>query len=464
MAIPFVQLSDVMRQRGAPTRARQAAHLPRTQLAQRASDLARTGMFALHGALLLSCLCLLAWNSITTEAMPLAILALGVLCGALALTAAAPQRLPAWLPLALDGCGLTLLLAVSGGASSPLAMLALLLVAGGMLGGSWRTTLIGTGLGVGALASQLLLADASAHMPTALAITAAAGLCAAHGMVRLREILVPLGDLIAERERADAQLKAANEIIEWQRQALAAIVGASDRDELRDAATICALRIAAAPVSVVLPGEIDTAPVTTPGQLTLVLGTGAAAGRLVVHAAADAIESHRRAALGFLGSLLTLRAAGLDESASNGRTQTALRTLWEIAGVLRTSDDGRSLLQDSCQRVAVALGLEWLALLGPSATQPIAQLLMARGHSDGTAPRLHGAQLRVAAESLRCGRTLVRAEDDGALVFMPLQIASETPLVLAARGDAADASAQLVLLLFGSLVTGAIERAAAVSA
>src|SRR6185503_20730684 len=100
--------------------------------------------------------------------------------------------------------------------------------------------------------------------------------------------------------------------------------------------------------------------------------------------------------------------------------QTALMTLWEVAGVLRLAPDSQDAAHEACRRVAAALDLDWLALLAHDEHQALATLLIARGQACGPAPRLNGAQIRVAAEALRAGRPLVRSEGVRVLTCLPI--------------------------------------------
>src|SRR5262249_17438711 len=74
------------------------------------------------------------------------------------------------------------------------------------------------------------------------------------------------------------------------------------------------------------------------------------------------------------------------------------------------------------------------------------------------APRLTGAQLRVAAEALRTKSTLIRSEGRQALTCLPIRLLSGTPIILAVHGEKLDAAAQALLMLFGEMLVERIGR------
>jgi hypothetical protein len=68
------------------------------------------------------------------------------------------------------------------------------------------------------------------------------------------------------------------------------------------------------------------------------------------------------------------------------RHHQALTALWEGAGLLRATPDLRATLSDVCQRIAAALELEWLALIGLDERQIPAPFLFARGNGQDHRP------------------------------------------------------------------------------
>jgi hypothetical protein len=168
------------------------------------------------------------------------------------------------------------------------------------------------------------------------------------------------------------------------------------------------------------------------------------------------LDQAQREALEQLATLAGLQAARLRGAAQLVRQQAALMALWEIAGLLRVAPDAH----EACRRLAAALDLDWLALLAPNEQQVIAPLALVRGALHQPTPRLSGAHIHAAAAVLRTERPLVRAEGEQALIYLPILFPGATPLVLAARGAATDATTQFLLLLFGGMIADRLAQPA----
>ncbi|HEY3230863.1 MAG TPA: hypothetical protein VGJ87_16685 [Roseiflexaceae bacterium] len=179
-------------------------------------------------------------------------------------------------------------------------------------------------------------------------------------------------------------------------------------------------------------------------------------GILTVYLERGELDQAQREALEQLATLAGLQATRLRGAAQLVRQQAALMALWEIAGLLRVAPDAH----EACRRLAAALDLDWLALLAPNEQQVIAPLALVRGALHRPTPRLSGAHIHAAAAVLRTERPLVRAEGEQALIYLPILFPGATPLVLAARGAAADATTQFLLLLFGGMIADRLAQPA----
>ena len=146
------------------------------------------------------------------------------------------------------------------------------------------------------------------------------------------------------------------------------------------------------------------------------------------------------------------RSDALRNAAWQKRQEAALAALWEISGLLRITHTRYENMRDGLCQLAAALDLHWLALLVPNELQTLAPIMIVRGRATAIAPLISGAHLRVATEALRGERPLVRAEGDDVLACLPICLAGHAPLVLVARGNAADAATQALLMLFGNLL------------
>ncbi|MFO7169428.1 MAG: hypothetical protein DIU80_015495 [Chloroflexota bacterium] len=405
---------------------------------------------AAHGGLIagtaLRCLVLLlgavSWGGELVDGRALAA---GALVAVLALAAAVARPLPSWGLLLADGAALGLLVYATGAGSSPFLTLTLALVALGALGEGRRDALIGGGIGV-----LLLLAMGLADEPSAdgLLFSVAVAQAAAAGLVAWA--LGPGSTLFSARpHEADEAGDAAQRSLEWQRLNLSAVSTCATPEDLRRRAAERAVQIAAAPATVDLGDGQYTGPGGASGYTFSFAVREAAPGRITVHG--TALSQAQREALEHLATLVGMRASELRYAQKLERQQEAMQALWEAAGIVRLTPGLDDTVRHVCRRLAEALELEWLAVVGPSDRQTIAPLLVARGRP-GDAPRMQGAQLRVAAEAIRTGRPLVRSEGDAALACLPMRLAGDTPLALVALGDTGEAGTQALLMVFGDML------------
>jgi hypothetical protein len=277
------------------------------------------------------------------------------------------------------------------------------------------------------------------------AATAALGAGCVWALRRSHGTLDGVRAALRRQERAGRRSDDALRALNWQRLNQAALDRCRSAEELRRRTAERAMTIAGAAATVVLPGEATGSEGGCAFAMTDAEERG---GLLAVHVPSLALDAAQREALEHLAALAGGQAAILRAQAQLERQQDALIALWEVGGVVRAASDHGSL-QAAFGRLAAALGLDWLALVAPDERQAISALVLASG-SDAT-PRIHSAQLRVAAETLRAGRTLVRAEGEAALVCLPMR-AECGPLALVARGDAAETATQALLMVFGDLV------------
>jgi hypothetical protein len=382
----------------------------------------------------------IAWRAELTNSLALGA---GLLVAALTLIAPAFWPLPTWATLPADALALGLLIVASGGAASPFLALTLALVALGALVGGSRDALVGGGLGVVALLlvglvgqqgrGELLVGMAMAEVAAAGLVTWALG--PGRGLLA--------GVMAAPLEQpSDDALRA----LEWQ--------ASGTPEELRRRTAERAISIATAPVTVDLGDGQYTGPGGSSGY-ALTIPVAGAPGRIIIHTSGAAPGQPQREALEHLAALAALRAGELRAAQTIQRQQEAMLALWETAGIARLAPGFDDTLRDACRRLARALDLEWLAVVGPSERQMIAPLIIVPGR-DGEAPRMQGAQLRVAAEAMRAGRPLIRSEGDATLACLPMRLGDETPLALAALGDTSEAGTQALLMVFGDMVTAGL--------
>lgn len=375
---------------------------------------------------------------------PLLLVALVIASGAL--IAGITFTLPVWMLLVADGAAIGSLVLATGGSASPLLLLVPALVVQGSLPAEEREALVGVGIGIALL---LLIAVLDPVRKTSLLTEVAVvhmivSIAAIWGSRQIRLMLTRRQEHTAQRAQADQEHAGLHRALEWQRQSLKMVGACASFDELRRCIVERAALIVDAPAS------LDDATVSvSPASHTLAI-TGV--GRLVIRRTAAELSRLQHDALDHLIVIASQRAAVLQSITVLRRHHQALTALWEGAGLLRAAPDLRATLSDVCQRIAAALDLEWLALIGLDERQIPTPFLFARGSGHGSLLRLQPVHIRLAAEALRGGRALVRVEQGQTLAFLPVRVAGETSLVLAARGAVDDAALQTLLLLFGDLV------------
>lgn len=357
-----------------------------------------------------------------------------------------------WVALSADTAVVALLLHATGGLASPLLLVTLVLILQGALLGDWRDTLAATGTSVIVLMSLALAQTTVAGNAGVLALAQIGfGSLVAWGTRRGHTTLELLIERVEAQERPD-QAFGAGQLLEWQRRALA-LAACDSAESLRDEALACAAAIGGVNGELVLPGELLQHHLNDTTMSRFVIPGEPVNGALLVPLAPHRLDAVRQAALEYLALQIGLRAAAFQRNVHVERHHNAVMSIWEAAAVLRAAPGTLEPLRDACGRVAVALDLGWLALIAPDARRALAPLVMSPGRREAEAPRLHGAQLRMAAETLRSGRPLVRQEQAcGTLVCLPVRIQGETVLVLAAQGETQDAGTQALLLLFADMI------------
>lgn len=394
--------------------------------------------------LLLICGVELILYGVSHLATPMLGIALTIAIGAL--VAGLTSAMPWWALLVADGAATGALILATGGAASPMLVLTPALVVQGSMSVEERDALASAGVGMiillliaaldPAQTGNLLIEIAAVHVIVSIA--------AVWGARQARLALTRLHDDLALRTRLDRDRDEARRALEWQRQNLALLSACASLDDL----TQCAIERAAAIASTSASLEDVQAPVSISRHTLDIPGIG----RLVVHCTLAELSRSQRDALDHLAATAAQRAIALQSAAVLERHRHALMALWEGAGMLRSAPHLNAALLDVCQRIAAALDLEWMALIGPDERQTLAPFLIARGREQGSSPRLQPAHFRLAAEVLRSGRSLVRTEQEQTLAFLPVRVAGEPSLVLAARGAVDDAAVQALLLLLGDLI------------
>jgi hypothetical protein len=360
--------------------------------------------------------------------------------------------MPAWMLLVADSAAVGALILATGSSASPLLLLVPALVVQGSLLAEERDALVGAGIGITLLLLVAVLDPARTTnlLTEIVAVHVIVSIAALWGSRQIRLTLTRLHEDIAQRAQADQERAELRCALEWQRQSLKALGACDSFDELRRCVVERAALIVDAPTSL-----DDAAMSGSPASHTLAI---AGVGRLVIRRTPAELSRLQRDSLDHLIEIASQRAAALRSITVLHRHHQALTALWEGAGLLRAAPDLRATLSDVCQRIAAALELEWLALIGLDERQIPAPFLFARGNGQGPAPRLQPVHIRLAAEALRGGRALVRVEQGQTLAFLPVCVAGETSLVLAARGAVDDAALQALLLLFGDLVAERLTR------
>ncbi len=366
----------------------------------------------------------------------------------LALLSVSTRRIAPWVALGIDFLTILLLLYITGGAASMFLPLTLILIFQGALIGGYRDALAGGVLGLIILLLEVLL---EGHAPgNAFLLTLLLLIVASAGMAWLCHMGLPvlhlIHDSITHAAHATHEQSHTQQVSTWQRASLKLCECASLADLARQTSAQASL-ITGVPVTVEF-SNTGTLPQQTAGlrSFTIPLHNG---GRILVHGLRGDLTMIQRDALTHLATMVETCATSLQAGAMMERHQTALTALWECGGILRAAPNLHAAAYDTCQRMAMALDLEWLALLAPDGAQPLGTLAMAGGRQGGTPPRLHGAQIRVSIEAMRCGSPLVREEGNATLACLPLQIEGDTPLVLVAYGNAGDEATQTLLMVFG---------------
>lgn len=434
--------TDVISSAGAGlSRARSARRISRERQEPRLGDY---GAILFRVVLLVICGVELILHGVAHPATPMLGIALAI--AGCALIAGLIIALPSWALLIADSAAVGALILATGGAISPMLILAPALVVQGSLSIEERDALASAGAGVIVLLLIAALDPAQAGnlLIEIAAVHAIVSIAAVWGTRQARLALTRLHDDIAQRKRLDQDRDEARRTLEWQRQNLAALSACASLDDLARCAIERAIAITGVPAS--LEGA------HAPGSLIRHTLDITGVGRLMVRCSPAELDRPQRDALDHLVATAAQRAVALRSIDVLERHHQALMALWEGAGILRAAPHLNPTLLDVCQRITAALDLDWMALIGPDERQTLAPLLIARGREHTPSPRLQSAHFRLAAEVLRSGRSLVRVEQERTLAFLPVRVAGELSLVLAARGAVDDAALQALLLLLGDLI------------
>jgi hypothetical protein len=422
----------------------------------------RTAASGTRGMFILVGLLALRWHMLASISMP--IILIGVILGCAALTFGYTQRLSSWPELLIDSITVALLIKGTGGAGSPLLALTLLLILqGGLLGGS-NGALAGSGAGIAIL---LMLNLTMRHPINVIVIDLAflhlvCGFGSSWLWQRASVLLSISFDNLDQQKHDIPEAESARPSSLWQGLNLQ-IAACTTLEQLVRLTTSHAVTIVRRDVTVELPGSMSSdKPIARDRAVTCIpIITDDTRGLITVDIPASELSSVQREALEQLASLVALRSAALRNAAWQKRQEAALAALWEISGLLRITHTRYENVRDGLSRLAAALDLNWLALLVPNELQTLAPIMIVRGRATPIAPSISGAHLRIAAEALRGERPLVRSEGKDVLACLPICLTGHAPLVLMARGNAADAATQALLMLFGNLLA---ERLASDSA
>jgi hypothetical protein len=414
------------------------------------------GMFILVGLLALR------WHMLASISMPIVVV--GVILGCVMLALGYTQRLSSWPVLLVDSITIALLIKGTGGAGSPLLALTLLLILqGGLLGGS-NGALAGSGAGIAIL---LMLNLTMRHPINAILVDLTflylvCGFGSSWLWQRASTLLSISFDDLDQPKHDLPEAASARSSRLWQGLNLQ-IAACTSLEQLARLTTSHAATVVRRDVTVELPSSMrPDKPIARDCAVTCIpIITDDARGLITVDIPASELSSIQREALEQLAALVALRSAALRNAAWQKRQEAALAALWEISGLLRISHTRYENVRDGLSRLAVALDLNWLALLVPNELQTLAPIMIARGRATPIAPVISGAHLRIAAEALRGERSLIRSEGNDVLACLPICLTGYAPLVLVARGNAGDAATQALLMLFGNLLA---ERLASDSA
>jgi hypothetical protein len=398
------------------------------------------------------------WRVLMPVSAP--VVALSIALGCLALALGYSRRVTGWPALSLDSITIALLIYGTGGANSPLLPLTLLpILLGGLIGNS-NGALAGCGAGV---ATLLIINLPRPHPMNAIVAELALlhvvfGLAVSYLWRRADELMASLRDDLHVMPEANTDLESVPPAIRWQQlnRQLAECVTLEQLIHLTIsyAATIAE---AAARVELASLARANGSEIEGPRTTQIAIPSEDLNGRIIIDIPRSELSLAQRDELDHLASLVGLRCAALRRAAWQERQQAALAALWEISGLLRVATTRQDHVRDGLTRLAIALDLTWLALLGSNEYHTLAPMMIVRGRTGRGTPTISGAQLRVATEALRGERPLVRAEGADALACQPICLAGHAPLVLVAYGNAGDAATQALLMLFGNLV---VERLA----
>jgi hypothetical protein len=408
------------------------------------------GLLALH------------WQMLASISMPIVVV--GVLLGCVGLVLGYVQPLSSWSEVLIDSITVMVLLKGTGGAGSPLLVLTLVLILQGGLHGDSNGALAGSAAGIAIL---LMLNLTTRHAINAIVVDLiflyfVCGFSISWLWQRASALLMSSFDSLDQPKQASLEAEAAQASSRWQRLNLQ-VAACKTLEQLERLAIGHAAKIACHTVTVDLPSSTFPGKPTTHDDATSSIPIIAddMRGQITVDIPASELSAAQREALEQLAALVAQRAATLRSAMWQKRQEAALAALWEISGLLRITHTRYENLRDGLSRLAAALDLHWLALLTPNELQTLAPIMIVRGRATPIAPLISGAHLRVATEALRGERPLVRSEGNDVLACLPICLMGHSPLVLVARGNAADAATQTLLMLFGNLLA---ERIASDSA
>jgi hypothetical protein len=251
------------------------------------------------------------------------------------------------------------------------------------------------------------------------------------------------------------ELRTLRQNARWQRDILQ-LTHASSANELQQAATGLIMAIAGTQAQFELLGnytlnEGSGSSITLEAN-GLVLGT--------IRYPEATLSQYQEQALRSLAEIVNLRLLALEQSDRAEQQRIALAALWEAAGLTELPGQyGLDAMRHSIERLASALGIEWVALLAPNDVSPVAPVLIAdaRPIPGQTLSAMH---VRMAAETLRRGVPLLRPESEATVTCLPIQHYGSAPMVIVARGATSEESTQSLLLLLGSVLARRFERMA----
>jgi hypothetical protein len=418
---------------------------------QRFLQLRRTAASGTRAIIILIGLLALRWHMLASISMPVVVTS--AILGGVALTLGYTQRLSSWPELLIDSITIALLIKGTGGTGSPLlALTFLLILQGGLLGGS-NGALAGSAAGI----AILLMLNLTMHHPInaiVVDLTFLYLVCGFGGSwlwQRASMLLSMHLDALDQQKLPEAE--SAQPVSLWQGLNLQ-IAAFTTLEQLARFTTSHAATMVHRNVTVELPSSMrPNKPIARNDTVTCIpIITDDTHGQITIDMPASELSSVQREALEQLAALVALRSAALRSAAWQRRQEAALAALWEISGLLRITDTRYENVRDGLSRLAAALDLHWLALLVPNELQTLAPIMIVRGRATPLAPLISGAHLRIAAEALRGERPLIRSEGNDVLACLPVCLTGYAPLVLVARGNAADAASQALLMLFGNMV------------